>query len=143
MMMGQGSFFLRLKRIIPGIRWKSRRSSSGRTGDSGGGTSFDNFGAWDSTSDLPLQVEASIESGKPIPSVGIKNVGVSSVKGRRSYNEDQYGIEQLDYFSYGIGSNKPAKKLNTALYVAVFDGHGNDACAKFCANVFPKHVRNG
>jgi len=78
-------------------------------------------------------VEESIASGKPIPDVGIKNVGVSSVKGRRSYNEDMHGVEQLNYYSKG--------RTNRVLYVGVFDGHGNDSCAKFCANVFPKHVR--
>lgn len=87
---------------------------------------FDTLGNWDTAEDLPLLVDASIASGKPIPSIGIGNVGVSSVKGRRSYMEDHYGIEQLHN--------------DSMLYISVFDGHGSDACAKFCANVFPKHV---
>lgn len=42
--------------------------------------------------------------------------------------EDQYSIEYLN------------GNLST-LYFAIFDGHGSDACAKFCEKIFPKHVR--
>lgn len=75
-----------------------------------------------------LKVEATIASGKPIPSIRATNVGISSLKGRRSYMEDYCGVGHIN--------GDPS-----TLYMAVFDGHGNDACAKFCANIFPKHVR--
>jgi serine/threonine protein phosphatase PrpC len=41
--------------------------------------------------------------------------------------EDQYGIEHLN------GDQ-------TSLYFSIFDGHGGQACAKFCASIFPRHV---
>lgn len=41
--------------------------------------------------------------------------------------EDQWGLGHLN--------GNPL-----ALYLAVFDGHGSDACAKFCSSIFPKHV---
>ncbi len=77
-----------------------------------------------------IQVEATIASNyKPIPEIRSSNVGVSSVKGRRTYMEDQYVFGHLN--------SDPS-----ALYVAIFDGHGSDVCAKFCASIFPKHVRS-
>lgn len=87
--------------------------------------SIDSLGSWDTTTDLPLAVEESIASGKPIPSISAPSIGVSSMKGRRTYNEDQYSFQQLN---------------ESLLYFGIFDGHGGKACAKFCANMFPKHV---
>lgn len=88
----------------------------------------DSLGTWDTTTDLPLAVKESIASGKPIPSICVTSIGVSSMKGRRVYNEDQFGFQQL---------------TESLLYFAVFDGHGGGECAKFCANMFPKHVGHG
>ncbi|CAL8106636.1 unnamed protein product [Orchesella dallaii] len=87
--------------------------------------SIDSFGTWDSTTDLPLAVQQSIASGKPIPSISVTSIGVSSLKGRRPTNEDQFGFEQIN---------------ESFLYFAVFDGHGGGDCAKFCANAFPKNL---
>lgn len=87
--------------------------------------SIDSLGTWDTTTDLPLAVHESIASGKPIPSISASSIGASSMKGRRTYNEDQYGFQRLN---------------DSVLYFAVFDGHGGGACAKFCAKMFPKHV---
>lgn len=87
--------------------------------------SIDSLGTWDTTTDLPLAVKESIASGKPIPSISTSSIGASSMKGRRTYNEDQYGFQRLN---------------DSVLYFAVFDGHGGGACAKFCVNMFPKHV---
>ncbi|ODN05994.1 Protein phosphatase 1K, mitochondrial [Orchesella cincta] len=86
---------------------------------------IDSFGTWDSTTDLPLAVQQSIASGKPIPSIYVTSIGVSSMKGRRPTHEDQYGFEQIN---------------ESFLYFAVFDGHGGADCAKFCANAFPKNL---
>lgn len=87
--------------------------------------SIDSLGTWDTTTDLPLAVDQTIASGKPIPSISAISIGVSSMMGRRSYNEDQYGFQQLD---------------DSFLYFAVFDGHGGANCAKFCSKMFPKQV---
>lgn len=86
---------------------------------------IDSLGTWNTTTDLPLVVNQSITTGKPIPTISTTSIGVSSVMGRRPYNEDQYGFQQLN---------------ESLLYFAVFDGHGGANCAKFCSNLFPKQV---
>lgn len=86
---------------------------------------LDTIGAWDSTTDLPLEVGASIKQGRPIPKMLATSVGVSSVKGRREKQEDQFGIEQL---------------RDDLLYVGIFDGHGGSSCSRFCAQQMPRHI---
>jgi len=75
--------------------------------------------------------------GKLIPNLSLQNIGVSRTKGRRAYNEDQYGIEQLIIGSITPDATNPPQSF---LYLAVFDGHGGPACSKFCAQTFPRHV---
>ncbi|XP_035714801.1 protein phosphatase 1K, mitochondrial isoform X2 [Folsomia candida] len=114
-----------------GTKTKSSSSSSSFVGASAKlkkrKESLDSLGTWDTATDLPLEVDATIASGKPVPSIRANNVGVSSGKGRRTYMEDQYGVGNLN--------GDPS-----ALYLAVFDGHGSDVCANFCATIFPKHL---
>jgi len=50
---------------------------------------------------------------------------VSRLKGKRVYQEDQYGIEQL---------------TPNILYLAVYDGHGGAECSKFCQQQMPRHI---
>ena len=69
--------------------------------------------------------------------MSLQNIGVSRTKGRRTYNEDQYGIEQLIIGSITPDATNPPQSF---LYLAVFDGHGGPACSKFCAQTFPRHV---
>lgn len=43
---------------------------------------FDILGTWDSRTELPLELESSINLGKPIPKILISAIGSHSVKGR-------------------------------------------------------------
>lgn len=44
---------------------------------------FDTLGTWDSKIELPLELEASINYGKPIPKISVSAVGLHSLQGRR------------------------------------------------------------
>ncbi|KAI2796703.1 Protein phosphatase 1K, mitochondrial [Blomia tropicalis] len=86
---------------------------------------FDTLGTWDNRIDFALLLQQSIKHGKPIPKIDLNNVGVASVLGRRTYNEDFYQTIEL----------KP-----NILYFSVFDGHGGDLCARFCNENLPKCI---
>ena len=81
----------------------------GRKSTSSKLTNFDILGTWDSCKELPLELEASINFGKPIPKILVEAIGSHTMQGRRPYNEDRFIIKEL----------KP-----NLLYFAVFDGHG-------------------
>ncbi len=88
---------------------------------------LDRLGTWDSRIDFSLEKESSIRHGTLIPDVAAaKNVGRCSQEGRRSYQEDRFVVSE------------PAKGL---LLLAVFDGHGGDACAEFCARQLETFIR--
>jgi len=75
------------------------------------------LGAWDSRKDLPLEINASIKHGKPIPRIDASTVGRSSLQGRRRYQEDRCVVAD-------IGPN--------LLLAAILDGHGGPDCSQFC-----------
>lgn len=85
----------------------------------------DILGTWDSRTELPLELESSINYGKPIPQILISRVGTHSIKGRRPYNEDRFVVKEL----------RP-----NLLYFAVFDGHGGSECADYCYNHMEDHL---
>ena len=70
---------------------------------------FDILGTWDSSRELPLELESSISYGTPIPKILTEAIGSHTMQGRRPYNEDRFVIKEL----------RP-----NLLYFAVFDGHG-------------------
>ncbi|CAB4065940.1 PPM1K [Lepeophtheirus salmonis] len=86
---------------------------------------FDKLGQWDTQLDFPLMEESSIKRGTPIPEIKIRDVGISSVIGRRNYQEDFYTIKQL---------------RNNLLLLGVWDGHGGESCAKFCSENVEKQL---
>ncbi|RXG62323.1 Protein phosphatase 1K, mitochondrial, partial [Armadillidium vulgare] len=81
--------------------------------------SIDSFGAWDSNFELPLQMEASIQHGKPIPRIRASDVGCKTSQGKRTYQEDRYWVKDVS---------------ENLLCCAVFDGHGGSECSEFCAS---------
>ena len=87
---------------------------------------FDTLGTWDSRIELPLELEASIDYGRPIPKISAAAIGLHSLQGRRPYNEDQLVVKEL----------RP-----NLLYLAVFDGHGGSECADFCYHHMEDHIR--
>jgi len=86
---------------------------------------FDILGTWDSRVELPLELEASIDYGKPIPKISASAIGAHTLQGRRPYNEDRIVVKEI----------RP-----NLLYCAVFDGHGGSECADFCYNHFEDHL---
>lgn len=86
----------------------------------------DILGTWDSRTELPLELESSINHGKPIPQILISRVGTHSIQGRRPYNEDRFVVKELSH---------------NLLYFAVFDGHGGSECADYCYNHMEDHLR--
>ncbi|XP_040570337.1 protein phosphatase Mn(2+)-dependent 1K [Lepeophtheirus salmonis] len=86
---------------------------------------FDKLGQWDTQLDFPLMEESSIKRGTPIPEIKVRDVGISSVIGRRNYQEDFYTIKQL---------------RNNLLLLGVWDGHGGESCAKFCSENVEKQL---
>ena len=85
----------------------------------------DILGTWDSRTELPLELESSINYGKPIPQIRISSVGTHTIQGRRPYNEDRFVVKEL----------KPH-----LLYFAVFDGHGGSECADYCYTHMEDHL---
>lgn len=85
----------------------------------------DILGTWDTTNELPLELESSINYGKPIPQIRISSVGTHTIQGRRPYNEDRFVVKEL----------KP-----NILYFAVFDGHGGSECADYCYTHMEDHL---
>ncbi|KAB7495907.1 Protein phosphatase 1K, mitochondrial [Armadillidium nasatum] len=101
---------------------KYATSSSDRKGNSSSEkepVSIDSFGAWDSNFELPLQMEASIQHGKPIPRISASDVGCKTSQGKRTYQEDRYWVKDVN---------------EHLLCCAVFDGHGGSECSEFCAS---------
>ena len=45
---------------------------------------FDILGTWDSRIELPLELESSINLGKPIPKISVSAIGTHSMQGRYS-----------------------------------------------------------
>lgn len=85
----------------------------------------DILGTWDSRTELPLELESSINYGKPIPQILTSSVGTHSIQGRRSYNEDRFVVKEL----------RP-----NLLYFSVFDGHGGSECADYCYRHMEDHL---
>ncbi|EFX85686.1 hypothetical protein DAPPUDRAFT_45296 [Daphnia pulex] len=85
----------------------------------------DILGTWDSRTELPLELESSINYGKPIPQILISSVGTHSIQGRRPYNEDRFVAKEL----------RP-----NLLYFSVFDGHGGSECADYCYSHMENHL---
>lgn len=85
----------------------------------------DILGTWDSRTELPLELESSINYGKPIPQILISSVGTHSIQGRRPYNEDRFVAKEL----------RP-----NLLYFSVFDGHGGSECADYCSGHMENHL---
>eukprot|EP00096_Caligus_rogercresseyi_P009619 TRINITY_DN3291_c0_g1_i1.p1 TRINITY_DN3291_c0_g1~~TRINITY_DN3291_c0_g1_i1.p1 ORF type:complete len:350 (+),score=77.95 TRINITY_DN3291_c0_g1_i1:25-1074(+) len=98
-------------------RLSSRRASSQ--------TDFDKLGQWDTQFDFPLMTASSIKRGTPIPQIHSSDVGLSSVIGRRSYQEDFFTVRQVS---------------RDLLLLGVWDGHGGEACARFCSENVEKHL---
>lgn len=85
----------------------------------------DILGTWDSRTELPLELESSINYGKPIPQILISRIGTHTIQGRRPYNEDRFVVKEL----------RPH-----LLYFAVFDGHGGSECADYCYTHMEDHL---
>ncbi|XP_037069478.1 protein phosphatase 1K, mitochondrial-like [Pollicipes pollicipes] len=79
---------------------------------------FDSFGTWDSRWELPLALGSSIKHGKPIPRIDAPAVGISSLQGKRRYQEDRCVAADV------------APDL---LLTAILDGHGGAECSQFCS----------
>jgi len=89
------------------------------------GVNFDTLGSWNNRLVLPVLLDQSIKKGKIIPKIPIDEVGVGSVLGRRTYNEDRYVIEEL----------RPE-----LLYFGMFDGHGGSFAAEFMSKHLIDHL---
>lgn len=84
---------------------------------------LDRLGTWDSREYTLPEIDArhSIKRGTPIPLITPAQVGICSHRGRRPYQEDRFTL-----FSDSAAPHD-------LLVVGVWDGHGGDACAEFCA----------
>ncbi|KAF0289033.1 Protein phosphatase 1K, mitochondrial [Amphibalanus amphitrite] len=98
-----------------------RAAARGATG--GSSAEFDSFGAWDSR--MELELSSSIKHGKPIPRVDAASVGISSLQGRRRYQEDRCVVADVS---------------PDVLLAAIMDGHGGDGCSQFCSQLLASVV---
>ncbi|XP_043212243.1 protein phosphatase 1K, mitochondrial-like isoform X2 [Amphibalanus amphitrite] len=98
-----------------------RAAARGATG--GSSAEFDSFGAWDSR--MELELSSSIKHGKPIPRVDAASVGISSLQGRRRYQEDRCVVADVS---------------PDVLLAAIMDGHGGDGCSQFCSKLLASVV---
>lgn len=112
--------FLQPARFYSVTAVTKRRQAAAKT------TNFDVLGTWDSRTELPLELESSINYGVPIPQILLSAVGTHSIQGRRPYNEDRFVVKELQH---------------NLLYFAVFDGHGGSECADFCYSHMEDHLR--
>ncbi|CAG0878604.1 unnamed protein product, partial [Darwinula stevensoni] len=85
---------------------------------------LDGMGTWGGH--MSLEYEASLKHGAPVPKIEISAIGHCSDQGKRPSLEDRFVIEQL---------------TPEVLLCAVFDGHGGQDCAVFCAAHFSNHVK--
>ena len=113
--------------FLQSVKHQSSTASTSfkRTNVSKKSVNIDVLGTWDSRTELPLELESSINYGKPIPQILISRVGSHSIQGRRPYNEDRFVIKEI----------RP-----NLLYFAVFDGHGGSECADYCYNHMEDHL---
>lgn len=86
---------------------------------------MDQLGAWDTRINFPLSEEESVRRGTLIPVLSKSQVGIYSNVGRRTYQEDRFTVCQ------------PVPDL---LALAVWDGHGGDACSHFCSEQFERFL---
>ncbi len=101
----------------------SKKSVGGKDGDRS--KVLDRLGTWDTRLDLPLGEESSIRRGVPLPDLRASEVGVAVSLGRRPYMEDRHSIVQMS---------------DDLLLLAVWDGHGGNECADFCAQQVASHL---
>ncbi|XP_014662246.1 PREDICTED: protein phosphatase 1K, mitochondrial-like [Priapulus caudatus] len=94
------------------------------------GTNFDTMGTWNNMISMPLQMNESIRRGRIIPKISMDQIGLSSVLGRREYQEDRSIVKKLPYPGGG----------HDLLYFAVFDGHGGSHAADFAYTTLEDHV---
>ena len=116
---------LRLLFLQPVKRFNTRSASAKHKYGSSKTVNVDSLGTWDSRTELPLELESSINYGKPIPQILISSVGTHSIQGRRPYNEDRFVVKELS---------------SNLLYFSVFDGHGGSECADYCYNHMEDHL---
>ena len=92
-----------------------------------GQINMDNLGTWGTRLELPdIQMDKSIQHGKPVPIITADNIGFTSLIGRRETNEDRLRIEELEDLDI--------------VYAAIFDGHGGSECAEYAKEHMHKHV---
>ena len=86
---------------------------------------FDTLGTWDTRLNVKIDEDATLRTGHIVPSIEASMVGRATHLGRREYQEDRHCVQQL----------RP-----DLLYLAVFDGHGGEDCAEYCAQNFHSHI---
>ena len=86
---------------------------------------FDTLGTWDTRLNVKIDEDATLRTGHIVPQIEVSLVGEATHLGRRNYQEDRARVEQL---------------RSDLLYLAVFDGHGGEACAEYCHHNFHRHI---
>lgn len=89
------------------------------------GINFDTLGCWNSRLELPILYEESVERGKVIPKIPLKEIGSATLLGRRKVNEDRYVVEELS---------------PNLLYFGMFDGHAGTEVVDFVSQRMKKTI---
>lgn len=74
-----------------------------------------------------INVDKSIEHGHLIPNIKIDEVGISTIIGKRRYQEDRLSVKVLQ---------------NGMLYLGLFDGHGGSLAAEYAMKIMPAVLQN-
>ena len=90
------------------------------------GVNFDTLGAWNNRLFMSILMEESIKKGTLIPKIPLKDVGSTSLIGRRSSNEDRMVVKELS---------------NSLLYFGVFDGHSSSFAVDYVSENLEHHIQ--
>lgn len=112
---------------LPNAHHQTKRPKNSRGSSRSKANEIDQMGAWNTRLNFPLSEEQSIRRGTLIPVLNKHQIGICSNVGRRSYQEDRYSI---------------CEPLSDLLALAVWDGHGGDACSKFCSEQFERFLQH-